>query len=593
LTNAAHPGAPPDPPEVSLYTCPGCGFTASADTLAGTQYHCGQCGLEVAHVETTALGMPRRVIQWLRHPGDVLLDRYRVVRVLGKGGFAATYLVEDLRVNCKKRALKEIPESLYDVTETELLSRLNHPSIPDITDQDRRDGMVYLVLELGGGRTLEAERKLAGGKVPLGRALTWLQQLGAVLAYLHAQTPPIIHRDLKPENVLLDDLGRIMLIDFGIAKQAADGAQTRALARAATHGYSPPEQAMGTGTDPRSDVYALAATFYALITGVVPTPAHERVAGVDLADPTTLVPELPASMGAALTGALTLNLNRRPASIEAFLRAMGLMATPAEETAATSRTVLVGDLGGGRETAAASVRIRSERLTVAPVAPPVQRHSQVGTRVALATLLLATAGGGLWLLQREPVPAPTAANGTPQEDSAPSTPGHLNTAEVTRAPEPQPGQPPPATASIVPRQPLPEQPIASLPATVALPEVTSPSSSSLTTTSPAPPQLPGTREPIAAPIDPVPVAPIGLDPRSTTLTPISHEGPVRPASDAFEDRRAKGTAEESNRVASTPATRDTPSGRKSPNQPKQSPPAASSGGNSGWNPVYIGGSRSD
>ena len=59
---------------------------------------------------------------------------------------------------------------------------------------------------------------------------------------------------------------------------------------------------MGTGTDPRSDVYALAATFYALITGTVPTPAHERVAGTDLADPTRLVPDLPTSMGTALSG---------------------------------------------------------------------------------------------------------------------------------------------------------------------------------------------------------------------------------------------------------------------------------------------------
>jgi len=244
-----------------------------------------------------------------------------------------------------------------------------------------------------------------------------------------------------------------MLIDFGIAKQAADGAQTRALARAATHGFSPPEQAMGTGTDPRSDVYALAATFYALVAGVVPTPAHERVAGVDLADPTTLVPELPASMGAALMQALNLNINRRPASIEAFLHAMGLMATPAEETAATSRTVLVGDLGGGRETGPASVRIRSEHLTVAPAAPPVRRRSRAGMWVAVGVMALAAAIGGAWLLHQPDTPAtqvakpaPTASPARGTVTTSPSRPEARSNPTGNPPPQP-PTDSPPSTAA--------------------------------------------------------------------------------------------------------------------------------------------------
>lgn len=539
------------------------------------------------------------MIQWLRHPGDLLLDRYRIVRVLGKGGFAATYLVEDLRVNGKKRALKEIPESLYDVTETELLSRLNHPSIPDITDQDRRDGMVYLVLELGGGRTLEAERKLAGGKVPLGRALSWLQQLGTVLSYLHAQTPPIIHRDLKPENVLLDELGRVMLIDFGIAKQAADGAQTRALARAATHGFSPPEQAMGTGTDPRSDVYALAATFYALVAGVVPTPAHERVAGVDLADPTTLVPELPASMGAALMQALNLNINRRPASIEAFLHAMGLMATPAEETAATSRTVLVGDLGGGRETGAASVRIRSERLTVAPMAPPVRRRSGAGVWVAVGAIALAAAIGGVWLLQQQDTTAPQVAEPSTrpgEQDTTTAAPPPAAPVAAARAPSASPAvtppiesQPPALTA--IPPQPLPDRPMAaaSVPdkATVQVP----------TAEPAAPVDVPsdGSR-PSAAPPTVSASTAASHEPATAVITPAppprerpepAAEGTTRSAMDAFESRRAKSAAEESEVLVTAPVE---PEKVVKP-KPKPKPATAPSGGGSGWTGVYIGGSR--
>ncbi len=291
------------------------------------------------------------------------------------------------------------------------LSHLSHPAIPDITDQSREGGMVYLVLELGGGRTLEAERKLAGGKLPYPRVLGWLMQLGPAISYLHAQHPPIIHRDLKPDNILLDDQGRIMLIDFGIAKRAADGGQTRVIARAATHGFSPPEQAMGTGTDPRSDVYALAATAYALITGTIPTPAHERIAGKALVDPLELVPELPPRIAAALLQALTLNVNQRPASVEQFMHALGLAVVPAGDFAATTRTVMVGDAATLAAAAqATSVRIRSERVTVAPSAPVVSRGHRIGSWVAGALILLTLSAGGAWFFLRQPAgPAPAPA----------------------------------------------------------------------------------------------------------------------------------------------------------------------------------------
>jgi serine/threonine-protein kinase len=109
-----------------------------------------------------------------------------------------------------------------------------------------------------------------------------MRQLCEVLTYLHTREPPIIHRDLKPENILLDEHERIMLIDFGIAKQSVASELTRTLGRAASHGFSPPEQAMGTGTDQRSDIYSLAATIYFVLTGVVPPAAHERVSGHEL-----------------------------------------------------------------------------------------------------------------------------------------------------------------------------------------------------------------------------------------------------------------------------------------------------------------------
>ncbi|MEM5785831.1 MAG: serine/threonine-protein kinase, partial [Syntrophobacteraceae bacterium] len=152
--------------------------------------------------------------------GEILQDRYQVQKVLGKGGFGATYLVEDLKLKGKRRALKEIPEPLFDEQEVRLLSQLNHPNLPDIIDRFISNGMVYLVLEFGGRHTLASECKRLGKRIPLSRLVPLMSQLCDALAYLHSQKPPIIHRDLKPDNVLLDDQERITLIDFGIAKQS-------------------------------------------------------------------------------------------------------------------------------------------------------------------------------------------------------------------------------------------------------------------------------------------------------------------------------------------------------------------------------------
>src|SRR5262249_43208569 len=257
-----------------------------------------------------------RVLGWLRAPGEVVSDRYRVTTALGKGGYAATYLVEDVRLEGKRRALKEIPEPYYDEQETQLLSRLHHEGIPDITDHFASNGMVYLVLEFGGTRTLENERRRCGGRVSHERLAPWMLQVCDVLAYLHTQTPPIVHRDLKPANILLDEHDHVMLVDFGIAKASFGAGSTHTLARAVTHGFSPPEQILGPGTDARSDIYALGATMYALITGTVPPPAHERVTGSRLAPPRAFDSGIPSRLERLILWCVELRPEARPQSVE-------------------------------------------------------------------------------------------------------------------------------------------------------------------------------------------------------------------------------------------------------------------------------------
>ena len=384
-----------------LHHCPACGMADGLDALAKREYRCSQCSLELAHLDIAANGVMRGIFGWLRGVGDIIENRYQVKSVLGKGGFGVTYLVEDLRLSGKRRAIKEVPELLFDEYETTLLSRLNHPSIPDIIDRSVVDGMVYLVLEFGGNRTLGGERKQYQGRIPQAKLLPWMRQLCEALIYLHSQDPPIIHRDLKPDNILLDENGRIMLIDFGIAKESKPATMTRTIGRAATHGFSPPEQAMGTGTDERSDIYALAATFYALLTGENPPAAHERVAGQELVPPSQLVPDISPQLEAAILRALNLNVNHRQQTMREFSQALegvdsGVQSST-RTTEYTDRTVLLGRTNRTTGAHSSSIKLPSGRITSVKLPPlseaaasqQTSRHNVIILVAGIAIVLVA------------------------------------------------------------------------------------------------------------------------------------------------------------------------------------------------------------
>ncbi len=216
--------------------------------------------------------------------GTILKGRYRVERVLGNGGFGHVYLAVDQQTG-QQYAIKE-----YLVTgssgkaqlehESRVLSQLHHSSLPAFQDAFDERGRYYVVLGYIEGRDLtECIRasRTRGEVVPLERILNWLISICDAVTFLHSQSPPIIHRDIKPDNIRITPSGTAILVDLGNAK-AADGARTLLFIRhQGTPGYAPLEQYPGgSGTDSRSDVYALGGTLFFALTGHEPPSVSAR-----------------------------------------------------------------------------------------------------------------------------------------------------------------------------------------------------------------------------------------------------------------------------------------------------------------------------
>lgn len=209
--------------------------------------------------------------------GSVLQNRYRITGVIGVGGMGSVYQARDLRfpnvvryVAVKEMLTPHTDQGARELTlrtferESDMLASLSHPAVPGIYDYFPSKMRAYLVMEYINGRDLDAIVNASSERLAVALVQQWALELCDVLGYLHQQEPePIIFRDVKPSNIMIDQHGRLRLVDFGIAKIFQQGQKGTMIG---TEGYSAPEQYRGEAT-PASDVYGIGATLHHLLTG--------------------------------------------------------------------------------------------------------------------------------------------------------------------------------------------------------------------------------------------------------------------------------------------------------------------------------------
>jgi len=268
--------------------------------------------------------------------GDIIQNRYRIVRLVGQGGFGAVYRAWDINVSqpvaLKENLGVEAEAQRQFEREATLLAGLRHANLPRVTDHFILPGQgQYLVMDYVEGKSLAVLLKERGGTLPEAEAVEWIRQVCDALTYLHTRRPPVIHRDIKPENVIVGGDGRAILVDFGISKVYVEGGHTTIGAMAVTPGYSPPEQYGGISTEARSDIYALAATLYKLLTAQTP-PESVAVMAMEVRVPPAneINPTVRPSTARAIERAMTPTMSRRTASAAEFAAALSGRSQPAD-----------------------------------------------------------------------------------------------------------------------------------------------------------------------------------------------------------------------------------------------------------------------
>lgn len=295
--------------------------------------------------------------------GETLRGRYRIRRIIGQGGMGSIYLADDLRLEGRQTAVKEVehdktlPPNLIQeardqfLREATVLARLDHPNLPKVSDYFSIGPHDYLVMDYIPGndlRTLMLEAREKDAFLNEQDVLNWSDQLASALIYLHSQNPPILHRDIKPSNLKLTPNGIVKLVDFGLVKVLAPGEVTITILQGqGTALYTPLEQYGGDigHTDVRSDIFAFGSTLYHLLTNKPPADARERFLNpLSLVPPRTINPSISAKTEKAILWAMELHPDSRPENVSEFRDALigdrPITLRSITQSAAASRSLL-------------------------------------------------------------------------------------------------------------------------------------------------------------------------------------------------------------------------------------------------------------
>jgi serine/threonine protein kinase len=316
--------------------CPFCGIENP-----GGESFCQHCGSSMDLSPTTTIGRESINTRALIPGSHLQGGRYTLTKILGQGGMGSVFLATDTRLAKKTVVIKALISDESDPAtreqdvrnfkqEVQTLAHLDHPLIPSVTDHFQEGSRYCMVQEYVEGESLQTHMERVNQPMKEHVALRYASEVLDILDYLAGQVPPIVHRDIKPANIIIGAKdGRAHLVDFGIARAVTPSngrrKQTSALG---TPGYAPPEQYQGNA-DPRSDLYALAATLHHLLTNRDPSDyppfLHPPVR--------TLNPELSPDIEAVLAQALRPEINQRYQSAKAMKQdidtiLLGYLGTP-------------------------------------------------------------------------------------------------------------------------------------------------------------------------------------------------------------------------------------------------------------------------
>ena len=310
----------------------------------GADLHCPVCGWQEGSPAESLLQLP---------PRTVLDGRYLIGKALGQGGFGITYLAWDLNLECKLAVKEYFPRDIctrardectvQPVTQEDrktfqgalksfeeegrALARFrNHPGVVSVLGFFQENGTAYIVMAYAEGMTLKEHLNRQGGSLLFDEALRLLVPVMDTLREVHSVG--MLHRDISPDNIYLTLDSQVKLLDFGNARYVL-GERSRSLSAVLKPGYAPEEQFRRQGHQgPWTDVYALAATFYRVLTGRIPPDAHDRLAHDDLIPPSQLGIEIPRRAEEALLKALAVRQEGRFQSVADFQDALTRMRPP-------------------------------------------------------------------------------------------------------------------------------------------------------------------------------------------------------------------------------------------------------------------------